>query len=187
MDASVWVAAVAGVVGAATGAAASIWATLASQRHEARVALKQRQTELARSAVDIAMTELNEVFCFAQNRLLEGKAEGWTEDTRRILQPRRNRVRLAAMRIPDAEVRTRLKNVLDLMTGWDDDSVHEQEVRIQVVSQEGLEMLGAYLRGDRLPEARFTSDRMRQRRSEVWWRLIDEGEAPGNSDPPPSP
>ncbi|MGY1502833.1 hypothetical protein ACW4TU_40745 [Streptomyces sp. QTS52] len=93
------------------------------------------------------------------------------------------------MRIPDSEVRTRLENVLALMAGWDaaGETAHEQEIRIQAAAREGLEMLGAYLRGDRLPEASFTSDRMRQRRSEMTWRIIDEDESPVDPESTSSP
>ncbi|MFF3459718.1 hypothetical protein ACFYXH_36565 [Streptomyces sp. NPDC002730] len=157
------------VGGALVGGAATFVGTVWEHHQHAKTA----RTEMAMAAVDLVMTEFAEIQKVI--RLKAGSYDWPAEDTRRttpgafwrsttlakqkkikrfnLMQDRRERIELAMLRVPDAPLRLRIlvdiRMIYTLPTETSAAASHRRDARI---CSDALECLGAYRRGEPIPE-----------------------------------
>jgi hypothetical protein len=128
---------------------------------------------MAKAAIDLAITEFTEIQKVI--RLKTGSYEWPAEDTRHtrpgafwrsetlstqkkikrfnLMQDRRERIEIAMLRVPDAPLRLRIlldiRMIYALPTETSAEASHNRDTRI---CSDALECLGAYQRGDPIPE-----------------------------------
>ncbi|WP_030298957.1 hypothetical protein [Streptomyces katrae] len=153
------------LVGGAATFAGTVW-ELHQQRRTAR-------TEMAKAAVDQVMTEFSEIQ--KAIRLKTGSYEWPAEDTRHtwpsafwrsetlttqkkmkrfnLMQDRRQRIEIAILRVPDTRLRLRIQldigMIYTLPTETSASASHSRDTRI---CDDALDCLGAYQRGEPIPE-----------------------------------
>ncbi|MFI6286001.1 hypothetical protein ACIBCM_14790 [Streptomyces sp. NPDC051018] len=156
MDASVWIAALSGLVGTGIGAGASVWATVATQRHQARAAREQRQGELTSAAAETLLTELFAIQQKSHDAPDDMGPGGSGTEWHRALRRHTERAEAALLRMPSAELRQRVKETLDMAANWVEYSSGPTKIMwftdwIEHLARESQELVGAYLRQEALP------------------------------------
>jgi hypothetical protein len=179
MDATVaagWIGAGAAFVGTVVGAGVSVWATVLTQRHEARTALVQKQEaaekqveERGRAAGNDALTELyalrRHILRWGPDLDVESRAS-WTRSGEELA----DQVEIATGLIPQAqEVRTRMEEALSVAVSY----MHEDENRPATQAygtkravDHAIDILQTFLRGDPLPRISYDVDTLRIERAE---------------------
>ncbi|MGW7668209.1 hypothetical protein ACWGJX_13900 [Streptomyces sp. NPDC054775] len=148
MDASVWVVAVFGLVGTGVGGGLSVWSSAMTQRQQAARAREDRQQVRASTAVEAAMAELLEIQRDAR------RAGALDEARQQLLHERVLHVQILMQRVPDAALRTRVRqDTLFMPLAPPDDTRTSQERRadILLLCADAIACLGAYLRTEPLP------------------------------------
>lgn len=148
MDASVWVGAVFGLIGTGVGGGLSIWSSAMAQRQQTVRAHEERQQIRATTAVETALAELLEV-------QRDARRAGPLDDARqRLLHERVLHVQVLMQRVPDAALRTRVReDTLFMPLAPPDDTRTSQERRADtmLLCADAIACLGAYLRTEPLP------------------------------------
>ncbi|MGW5970025.1 hypothetical protein [Streptomyces sp. NPDC055186] len=148
MDASVWVGAVFGLVGTGVGGGLSIWSSAMAQRQQAVRAREERQQVRASTAVEAALAELLKVQRDAR------RAGPLDEARQQLLHERVLHVQVLMQRVPDAVLRTRVReDTLFMPLAPPDDTRTSQERRVDIMllCADAIACLGAYLRTEPLP------------------------------------
>ncbi|MEU7015901.1 hypothetical protein [Streptomyces sp. NPDC046385] len=152
MDASVWMAALSGLIGTGIGAGASVWATIATQRHQAKTARDQQQGELTKVAAEALLTELFAIQQKSHDAPDDMGPGGNGLEWHRELRRHAERAESALLRMPSAELRQRVKETLDMTANW----ASYRDIMwftdwIEHLARESQELVGAYLRQEALP------------------------------------
>ncbi|MEV6297729.1 hypothetical protein AB0M41_47085 [Streptomyces sp. NPDC051896] len=148
MDASVWVAAVFGLAGTGVGGGLSIWSSAIAQRQQAVRAHEERQQVRASTAVEAALAELLEVQRDAR------RAGPLDEARQQLLHERVLHVQVLMQRVPDAALRTRVREdtlFMPLAPPGDTRTSQERRADIMLLCADAIACLGAYLRTEPLP------------------------------------
>ncbi|MFB7311875.1 hypothetical protein [Streptomyces sp. NPDC056192] len=152
MDASVWIAALSGLVGTGIGAGASVWATIATQRHQAKTARDQRQGELTNVAAEALLTELFSIQQKSHDAPDDMGPGGGGIEWHRELRRHAERAESALLRMPAAELRQRVKETLGMAADWASyTDIMWFTDWIEHLARESQELVGAYLREEALP------------------------------------
>ncbi|MER7496359.1 hypothetical protein ABT033_27640 [Streptomyces pharetrae] len=188
-----------GFGGAIVGGAASfggVWLTLSHQRKQAR---ETRLLEIGQVAADKALNELISLGEFLESV----RGDVATADTNERLPylgtaaGHVKNIKLAVARIPDRDVRERVKLLLNLMDRYRAAGVrHFFAVRwIGEVTEDVIDILSAYIRHDALPspsehvlQKQDMVARYEERQRRHFERMIDPVNVdPREEDGPPSP
>ncbi|MFF3515467.1 hypothetical protein [Streptomyces sp. NPDC002573] len=148
MDASVWVGAVFGLVGTGVGGGLSVWSSAMAQRQQAVRAREEHQQMRAATAVEAALAELLEVQRDAR------RAGPLDEDRMHRLHERVLHVQVLMQRVPDAALRTRVRDdtlFMPLAPPEDTRTSQERRADIMLLCADAIACLGAYLRTEPLP------------------------------------
>ncbi|MDX3854008.1 hypothetical protein [Streptomyces sp. AK02-01A] len=148
MDASVWVAAVFGLAGTGIGGGLSVWSSAMAQRQQAAHTREEQRQARASTAIEAALAELFEVQREARRVTPEDQARS------RLLHERMLTVQVLMQRVPDADLRTRVREDTFLMPlSPPDDTRTRQERRVDILylSADAIACLGANLRGEPIP------------------------------------
>lgn len=160
-------AALMGLGGTLVGAGVSMWATVLTQRYQAKTGKADRVEQLGRAAGERALAEL-----YALRRHLgECRADAIPEDRqpwRKIAKDHMDEAELAVGLIPQGDqVRERLEEVLNVthygMTRREQ-SLIRQLGSTRSGASEAIGLLSAFLRGDPLPERSPGVERFREQR-----------------------
>ncbi|MFN1193237.1 hypothetical protein ACK03K_33790 [[Kitasatospora] papulosa] len=152
MNASVWIGAVAGIVGTATGGALSIWSGRWTHKAQERSARTAQQRTRAAAAAEAALTELLEIHRDFRVARTSDEQE-WQERLRR-LHDRIVRVQVLLHSIPDSRLRTRVREDTFYMPLSPPDDIRtgsERRVAIIDLCADAVACLGAFLRDEGLP------------------------------------
>ncbi|WP_331734985.1 hypothetical protein OG379_39830 (plasmid) [Streptomyces sp. NBC_01166] len=155
-------AAVFGLGGTLVGAGVSVWATIISQRHQARTAVTQRTEDRGRAAGEKALEELYNLRRFmTEFTAVMAREEGqpWRLTAKRHF----DEAELAVMLMPNArEVQDRIEELMGiagatLMVGREHAQATDgmellREIRrCRHLAVEAIQILSAYMRDDTLP------------------------------------
>ncbi|MFD8472034.1 hypothetical protein ACFV2E_08255 [Streptomyces globisporus] len=155
-------AAVFGLGGTLVGAGASVWATIVSQRHQARTAVTQRTEDRGRAAGEKALEELYTLRRF-MTEFTAARAREEGQPWRLTAKRHFDEAELAVMLMPNArEVQNRIEEVMGiagatLMVGQKHAQATDgmeliREIRhCRSLAVEAIQILSAYMRGDALP------------------------------------
>lgn len=140
--------------GALLGGAATFAGVVYQQRHSATRADKERRTEMAMQAVDVILHQTQELKKLAWPPKDEEELT-WTPQMGECVEV----IRLAALRIPDKNIREHLEAACTFKFGASSKlqgdlsaGVDAPAVRMVVTADEAQLMLGAYLRGEAIPQ-----------------------------------
>lgn len=150
MDASVWVGAIFGLVGTGVGGGLSVWSSIVAQRQQAIHQREDRRQALATSAVEAALAELFQIQRAARRAIPEEEAQA----AARLLHERVLNVQIVMQRVPDAELRDRVREdtlLMPLSPPGDTRTRQERRVDIMLLCADAIACLGAYLRSEALP------------------------------------
>lgn len=158
-----------GLGGAAVGASAAFLGVVYQQRHQAKLADKQRRLELSETAIDTLIAELEALREHAWKRPDRDAGADWQEWVRGML-PILRRIRLATLRLPDQDMRETLEAAWMFEYG---SSEHFQEVvglrsgrlLMMGMTAEAQQCLGHYLRQEPIPRTDFLSKARRERQA----------------------
>lgn len=167
MDASVWVGAVFGLVGTGVGGALSIWSTVMTQRQQAAQARQEQREARASTAMEEVLTELFEVQRDAR------RAGPDNEARRHLLHERVLNVQVLMQRVPDADLRTRVREdtfFMPLLPSGDSRTWEERRVDRMYLCADAIACLGARLRGEPMPRRTDRVEAMR-----ALWPFSDVG------------
>jgi hypothetical protein len=175
MDATVaagWIGAGAGLVGALVGAGGALLGGWLQHRQQEQSAKRERQEVYARSAAEATLNHLLQLHRSIAAVLAQWDVGGDNSRWRDARQPHLREFEMSLYLIPNAELRSRLGEVLTLVYdvetdrdspggGQPDAVARSMEQLDQValtvaISQEGIDLVAAGLRGESLP-ARSTA------------------------------
>ncbi|MGW2885181.1 hypothetical protein ACWDDN_07395, partial [Streptomyces griseoruber] len=148
MDASIWVGAMFGLIGTGVGGGLSIWSSTLAQRQQTVQAREERQQVRASTAVEAALAELLEIQRDAR------RAGPLDEVRQKLLHERVLHVQVLMQRVPDAALRTRVRDdtlFMPLSPPGDTRTDQQRRVDIMFLSADAIACLGAYLRAEPLP------------------------------------
>ncbi|MFB9539739.1 MULTISPECIES: hypothetical protein [Streptomyces] len=152
MSTSVWIGAVAGIVGTATGGALSIWSARWTHRAQERTARTGQQRARAAAAAEAAMTELLEIH--RDFRKAKSPDEDEWQQRLHLLHDRIAKVQVLLHSIPDAKLRTRVREdtfYMPLSPPDDRRTGSERRVAIIDLCADAVACLGAFLRDEEMP------------------------------------
>ncbi|MFJ3665056.1 hypothetical protein ACIPSE_01230 [Streptomyces sp. NPDC090106] len=175
-----------GFGGAVVGAGGALLGGWLQQHHQRQLAAEARLAVQAQEAAEMIMSALNEIDDLFQWRFLSGRgAAGWYADHKEDLFRCRSRMKQGALLIPNEQVRKHLKDVFELMLGWEvgDIDEYEQALRAQLAARDGLEILGSHLRGDPIPIPRFATIQARELRSRLMREDLAQDAEEGQGEP----
>ncbi|MFI5979175.1 hypothetical protein [Streptomyces sp. NPDC051452] len=161
-----------GLGGALIGGAVSVWATVATQKQQAQESYRQQREEQhklieqrGREAGEKALTELYAL----RRHLVECTQDNIPEDHqpwRKIAKDHMDEAELAVGLMPQAsEVRERIEEVLEaafIHMVRSSGEVDREVLHAKRGATEAIDILSAYMRGDRLPEASAWAMRYRE-------------------------
>lgn len=137
-----------GLVGTGVGGGLSVWSSAMAQRQQAVRAREERQQVRASTAVEAALAELLEVQRDAR------RAGPLDEARQQLLHERALHVQVLMQRVPDAALRTRVREatlLMPLAPPGDTRTSQERRVDIMLLCADAIACLGAYLRAEPLP------------------------------------
>ncbi len=152
MSTSVWIGAVAGIVGTATGGALSIWSARWTHRAQERTARTGQQRARAAAAAEAALTELLEIH--RDFRKARTPDQGEWQQRLRLLHDRIAKVQVLLHSIPDVKLRTRVREdtfYMPLSPPDDRRTGSERRVAIIDLCADAVACLGAFLRDEEMP------------------------------------
>ncbi|MFI1525541.1 hypothetical protein [Streptomyces griseus] len=151
-----------GLGGAVVGALAAFLGVVYQQRHQARLAERERRAVLSQAAIDLLLADLENLREHAwsrpENEQLDPAWGGWVTEMGLILA----RMRLAVLRLPHQDLREMLEAAA--LYGFGNESALQEAVglragRLLMVAAcgEAQKCLGYYLRGEPMPSTIFLS------------------------------
>ncbi|MEV2277849.1 hypothetical protein AB0I72_19915 [Nocardiopsis sp. NPDC049922] len=150
-----------GLGGALFGAGAAFLGVVYQQRHQAKHAIRERRATMAEAAIDVITTQVQTLEKLIHSQA--GEDFEWTEQMSDCL----GAIRLSALRIPNKDLREAIEAVCDTRFGsgrlMDDyccgpcpESL--KRMKIMIMTEEVQESLGAYLRGEELPNTIYLNE-----------------------------
>ncbi|MDT0495129.1 hypothetical protein RM717_32045 [Streptomyces griseus] len=173
MSTSVWIGALAGIVGTATGGALSIWSGRWTHRAQERTARTEQLRSRAAAAAEAALTELVEIHHDFRKARTPDEDE-WRHRLR-LLHDRIAKVQVLLHSIPDAKLRTRVReDTFYMPLSPPDDRRTGSEKRASIIDlcNDAVVCLGAFLRDEELPERNARVEHIR----DLWpeWKHEDD-------------
>lgn len=166
VDASIWVGAASGVIGAATGGGLSIWASLVAQKFQARSNRESVVAQRIDAAADLAIKIFFEIKQHYRERPsdFQSGAREHIEVWFKSLKGQLHKLEPILLRLRNEELRVRLTTAVEYMT-WKDLSERELGGSAAIISElcdHALECLGAFVRDEPVPEEGEAIRRARQ-------------------------
>ncbi|POG49396.1 hypothetical protein BV881_00400 [Streptomyces sp. ZL-24] len=157
-----WIGAIAGIVGTATGGALSVWSGRWTHRAQERTTRAAEQRARAVAAAEASLVELLEIHRdFRKARTPD--ADEWRQRLR-LLHDRIAKVQVLLHSIPDAKLRTRVReDTFYMPLSPPDDRRTGTERRAAVIDlcNDAAACLGAFLRDEELPARSVRVERTR--------------------------
>ncbi|MET9483664.1 hypothetical protein [Streptomyces sp. NPDC006638] len=160
-----------GLGGAVVGALAAFLGVVYQQRHQAKLAAKQRLTDLSTAAVDVLMVELEAVRRLAWTRAARDHPMRGTWIAE--VAPHVDAIRLAALRLTDRELREMIEAAC-VYTFGDEETLQEAVglhmapiVVMSASTGEAQKCLGYYLRQEPTPETIYLAAARRTYRASI--------------------
>jgi hypothetical protein len=155
MDATVaagWIGGGAALVGALVGAGGAVLGGWVQHRQQVATARDDRQEAYARAAGEATLTHLLQLHRSTGDTLqrwdVTAENTGWREDQLHHIRE----IEMSSYLIPVAELRTRVMEVVALVLFARRDGEQLDQVALMVgISNEGVNLVASYLRGEPLP------------------------------------